>query len=71
MPSKTRFRYAARACGASVIVDKFTDPIGLDAVVQWPGRVDMQLYWHFKKPSYAALSTVPVNWVLCDARYGR
>lgn len=54
-----------------MIVDKFTDPIGLDAVVQWPGRVDMQLYWHFKKPSYAALSTVPVNWVLCDARYGR
>lgn len=52
---------AAHACGADVIVDKFKDPIGLDAVIQWPGGVNMQLYWHFKKPAYAALTSVPVN----------
>lgn len=51
----------ARAAGAEVIVDKFKDPIGLDAVIQWPGGVKMQLYWHFTAPSYGALETVPEN----------
>src|SRR5436305_13275874 len=37
---------AARACGADVIVAPFDDPIGRDAIVQWPGGVNMQLYWH-------------------------
>ena len=50
---------AARAAGAEVIVDKFKDPIGYDAVIQWPGGVKMQLYWHFTAPSYEALKTVP------------
>jgi predicted enzyme related to lactoylglutathione lyase len=52
---------AARAAGAEVIVDKFRDPIGLDAVIQWPGGVKMQLYWHDKAPSYAPLETIPDN----------
>jgi predicted enzyme related to lactoylglutathione lyase len=52
---------AARAAGAEVIVDKFKDPVGYDAVIQFPGGVKMQLYWHFTTPSYAALETVPDN----------
>ena len=32
-----------------------------DAVVQWPGGVNMQLYWHTTPPNYAALQTIPEN----------
>jgi hypothetical protein len=52
---------AARAAGADVVVAAFPDPIGRDAVVQWPGGVNMQLYWHTTKPSYAAFETIPEN----------
>lgn len=52
---------AARANGADVIVEPFNDPIGRDAIVQWPGGVNMQLYWHTTKPSYAAFETIPEN----------
>src|SRR5260370_885168 len=52
---------AARAAGADVIVSAFPDPIGRDVVIQWPGGVNMQLYWHTTKPSYAAFQTVPEN----------
>jgi len=52
---------AARAAGAEVIVEPFPDPIGRDAVIQWPGGVNMQLYWHTTKPNYAAFQTVPEN----------
>lgn len=52
---------AARAAGAAVIVDQFKDPIGLDAVVQWPGGINMQFYWHTTAPSYGPLDTVPDN----------
>ncbi len=52
---------AARAAGADVIVSAFPDPIGRDAVIQWPGGVNMQLYWHTTKPSYAPFQTVPEN----------
>ncbi|WP_060765225.1 hypothetical protein, partial [Pseudomonas fluorescens] len=52
---------AARENGADVIVSDFPDPIGRDAVVQWPGGVNMQLYWHTKTPDYAAFDTVPEN----------
>jgi predicted enzyme related to lactoylglutathione lyase len=52
---------AARAAGADVVVAAFPDPIGRDAVVQWPGGLNMQLYWHTTKPSYAAFETVPEN----------
>jgi predicted enzyme related to lactoylglutathione lyase len=52
---------SARAAGADVIVQPFPDPIGRDAVIQWPGGVNMQLYIHFTKPSYAPFQTVPEN----------
>jgi predicted enzyme related to lactoylglutathione lyase len=52
---------AAREAGADVIVAPFNDPIGRDAIIQWPGGVNMQLYWHFTAPSYAPLATVPEN----------
>ncbi|HWX66590.1 MAG TPA: glyoxalase [Rhodanobacter sp.] len=52
---------AARAAGADVIVEAFPDPIGRDAVIQWPGGVNMQLYWHTTAPNYAAFQTVPEN----------
>jgi hypothetical protein len=51
----------AKTAGADVLVATFPDPIGRDAVIQWPGGVNMQLYWHTTKPSYAAFDTVPEN----------
>lgn len=51
----------ARASGADIVVAPFDDPIGRDAVVQFPGGVNAQLYWHTKAPSYAPLETVPDN----------
>ena len=56
---------AARESGAAVLVTPFADPIGRDAVIQWPGGVNMQLYWHTTAPSYALLQTVPENSRLC------
>jgi len=50
---------AARAAGAEVIVEPFHDPIGIDAVIQWPGGVKMQLYWHAKPSTNPPLETVP------------
>jgi predicted enzyme related to lactoylglutathione lyase len=52
---------AARSAGASIIVAPFKDPIGIDAIIEWPGGIKMQLYWHFTAPSYDALATVPEN----------
>ena len=52
---------AARAAGADVLVGPFNDPIGKDAIIQWPGGVNMQLYWHTTPPSYPALRTIPEN----------
>jgi len=51
----------AKTDGADVLVSPFNDPIGRDAVVQWPGGVNMQLYWHTTPPSYPALKTIPEN----------
>ena len=58
---------AARADGADVLVAPFNDPIGRDVVIQWPGGVNMQLYWHFTPPSYKSLETVPENRVYVSA----
>ena len=52
---------SAKSAGADVLVSPFPDPIGSDAVIQWPGGIDMQLYWHTTKPSYAAFQTIPEN----------
>jgi hypothetical protein len=53
--------------GASRLITTFPDPIGRDAVVQWPGGVNMQLYWHTAKPNYPALTSVPENRVYLTA----
>jgi predicted enzyme related to lactoylglutathione lyase len=52
---------AARATGADVVVAPFDDPIGKDLIIQWPGGVNTQLYWHTTAPSYPQLQTVPEN----------
>ena len=57
----------AKEAGAAVLVATFSDPIGRDVVIQWPGGVNMQLYWHTTKPSYAAFETVPDNRVYVSA----
>ena len=50
---------AAKSTGADVLVEPFPDPIGRDAVIQWPGGINTQLYWHFKTPSYQPLQAIP------------
>ena len=52
---------AARASGAEVVVTPFPDPIGMDAVIRFPGGVMTQIYWHTKAPSYAPFAHVPEN----------
>src|SRR6201990_1182694 len=52
---------AAKATGADVFVAPFNDPIGRDVIIQWPGGVNTQLYWHTTAPSYTQLQTVPEN----------
>jgi hypothetical protein len=58
---------AARATGADILVSRFTDPIGLDAIIQWPGGVNTQLYWHTIAPSYVPLQFIPENRVYVSA----
>jgi predicted enzyme related to lactoylglutathione lyase len=52
---------AAKATGADIQVAAFNDPIGRDAIIQWPGGVNTQLYWHTIAPSYTRLQRVPEN----------
>jgi hypothetical protein len=52
---------AARANGAELVVSIFPDPIGRDAIIQWPGGINMQLYSHTEIPSYTAFKSVPEN----------
>jgi hypothetical protein len=52
---------AARVAGADILVEPFPDPIGRDAVIQWPGGVNTQIYWHTSPPSYAPFQSVPEN----------
>lgn len=53
--------------GATRLITTFPDPIGRDAVVQWAGGVNMQLYWHTARPNYPALATVPENRIYLTA----
>jgi len=57
----------ARSTGADLIVAPFNDPIGKDAIIQWPGGINMQLYWHTTAPSYKTLETIPENRVYVSA----
>lgn len=52
---------AARASGAEVVVTPFPDPIGVDAVIRFPGGVTTQIYWHTNAPSYAPFAHIPEN----------
>jgi hypothetical protein len=52
---------SAKANEADIIVAPFRDSVGRDAIVQWPGGVYTQLYWHTTAPSSAQLDTVPEN----------
>jgi predicted enzyme related to lactoylglutathione lyase len=52
---------SAKEHGADVTVEPFPDPIGRDAIIEWPGGVVMQLYWHTVAPHFAALTTIPEN----------
>src|SRR5277367_2179745 len=52
---------AALEDGADVLVSPFNDPIGRDVVIQWPGGVNMQLYWHTTTPSSKELQSIPEN----------
>jgi hypothetical protein len=52
---------AAHATGADILVSPFNDPIGRDAIIQWRGGVNTQLYWHTITPSYADLENIPEN----------
>jgi predicted enzyme related to lactoylglutathione lyase len=58
---------SAEAAGADLVVSPFNDPIGRDAIIQWPGGVNMQLYWHTTRPSYAPLQNIPENRVYVSA----
>src|SRR5262249_7422976 len=53
--------HAARVTGADILVSPFNDPIGRDAIIQWPGGVNTQLYWHTTAPSYTSLQMIPEN----------
>lgn len=53
--------HAAQKDGAAIVVAPFPDAIGLDVVVQWPGGVNMQFYWHTSPPSAPELKTIPEN----------
>jgi predicted enzyme related to lactoylglutathione lyase len=50
---------AARAAGGEIVVAPFNDPIGRDAIIQWPGGVKMQLYWHTAASTSPPLASVP------------
>jgi hypothetical protein len=50
---------AARAAGAGVLVAAFDDPVGRDAIIQFPGGVNTQLYVHTTPPAYKPLERVP------------
>jgi hypothetical protein len=51
----------SHAAGADIVVAPFNDPVGRDAIIEWPGCVNMQLYWHTTAPSYEPLRTIPEN----------
>jgi hypothetical protein len=51
----------AQRAGADLVVSTFPDPIGRDAVIEWPGGIPMQLYWHTQTPQYSALQHIPEN----------
>jgi hypothetical protein len=58
---------AARHSGAYELVAPFDDVIGRDAVIQFPGGIDTQLWQNFTPPKLPELTTVPENRVYVTA----
>jgi len=58
---------SARTHNADIVVAPFSDPIGRDVIIEWPGGVHMQLYWRTTAPNYAELQTIPENRVYVSA----
>jgi predicted enzyme related to lactoylglutathione lyase len=58
---------AAKKQGAAILVAPFPDAIGRDVIVQWPGGVNIQFYWHAVAPSSPGLKTVPESRVYVAA----
>jgi hypothetical protein len=56
----------AQRSGADLVVSPFNDPVGRDAVVQFPGGVDIQLWRHFQPVSFPKLATVPQSRVYLE-----
>jgi hypothetical protein len=52
--------------GASLVVSPYHDAIGRDCIVQFPGGVDINLYWHTTPPSYPRLASVPESRVYLE-----
>ena len=52
---------AATGSGATVLVAPFNDPVGKDAIVQFPGGVDIQLWIHNVPAVFSPLATIPDN----------
>jgi predicted enzyme related to lactoylglutathione lyase len=57
----------AAAHGADIVVAPFDDPLGRDAIIEWPGGIHTQLYWHTIAPKYENLRIVPDNRVYVSA----
>lgn len=57
----------ARDAGAAVVVAPFPDPVGRDTVIEFPGGINAQLYWHTTAPSYPPLASVPDNRIYLPA----
>src|SRR5258708_12110553 len=56
---------AAQSAGADVLVTPFNDPIGRDAVIQWPAGGAMHLYWPTTPPSYKPPAPFPQKRLRC------
>jgi hypothetical protein len=52
--------------GASLVVSPYHDAIGRDCIVQFPGGVDINLYWHTTPPSYPRLESLPQSRIYLD-----
>ncbi|MFJ8792225.1 VOC family protein [Streptomyces sp. NPDC102462] len=58
---------AAQRSGAYELVAPFDDPVGRDAVIQFPGGLNTQLWLNFTSPTLPELTTTPENRVYITA----
>jgi hypothetical protein len=62
---------AARAAGADVLVSPFDDPIGREAIIQWPGGVDSASHNPFHRSPQGARGRSGALWNCCGRDWGR